>query len=110
MPATIDLAAYAGDNFGCAIAVTYTDTGQPVDLTGCSVKACLRYGAASDGFLVMFTFPTVIQLPNEILIAIFGADRMKLTSGCWDLEMTDKVGKVTTLVQGKVTVFDQVTV
>jgi hypothetical protein len=105
-PVPLDLVLYQGDDFLIFLDVMNLD-GTAADLTGCSAKSVLRYGAA-DYFDALLELPCPIT-GNRITVAIDSDTSYLLTSTyMWDLELTNASGKVTTLVSGTVSMTQEV--
>lgn len=116
MPAKqLDITIEQGATF--VMNVTWQDsTGTPIDLTGFTAKMQARYKYSDPAPLVTFsTADDTITLGGvEGTIAIAGlAPLPALTdvkTGVYDLELTDpSTGKITRLLQGKVTFSPEVT-
>jgi hypothetical protein len=107
MPGTANLAIYQGDDY--AAVVTVMQGSGPADLTGYTAQAEMRTGAA-DCAPVAWEINAQVNPPNFINLLI-PASATALMSGsyCWDLQITDPTGLVTTILAGGVTVTREIT-
>jgi hypothetical protein len=107
LPAGVDVALYAGDDFEMTVKVSDAN-GNPVILTGTTPKSEIRATQAATVVLATFTVTTVD--PSTYKLTLTGAITAALpASAVWDLQVTDATSKVTTLAAGKVKVTAEVT-
>lgn len=106
VPAIVDLAVYAGDDFAFAIDVQDADGG-PVDLTGSTGLAQIR--ATPDAVDVLATFVTEV-VGSTVTLRLPGADTAALADyAVWDVQVTRPDDVVITLAAGQVAVGADVT-
>jgi len=108
MPGTYALNIYAGDDHAWRF-VLWADTAKtdPVDLTGMVVKAEIR--DRSSGAVIVSMHVAVTQ-PNIVDVTLTPADtRACPASGRWDLQLTDALGRVATVLAGPVKVTGDIT-
>jgi len=103
-----NLSIYQGDDYAATVNVFNID-GTDADLTGYTARAQIRTGAA-DSTAVVAELTTTIQLPNIISLALAHEVTATLKQAyVWDLELTDTVGTVITVLTGDVEVTLEVT-
>ena len=104
LPATVDLALYAGDDF--RFDVTVLDAaGLPADLTGQTATAQIR--PARDSDVTLADFDTTIE-GNVIHLHLDHDQSIKLTPrAVWDVQIAGS--DITTLASGNVTTTGEVT-
>jgi len=107
LPAEVDVALYAGDDFEMTVKVSNAD-GTPVDLTGTTAKSEIRANAAATVVLATFTV-TAVDSSTFKLVLDGDVTAALPASAVWDLQVTDAASKVTTLAGGKVKVTAEVT-
>lgn len=108
-PGDYDLDLYRGDSYRWQFQL-WADAGktQPVDLTGCTVKAEIRDKPRGTVSAVITT--AVDTTPGVITASLSATTTAGLIpSGAWDLQVTYPDGEVRTVLAGKVTVTDDVT-
>jgi hypothetical protein len=105
-PARFDLSAYAGDTFSVDIAIA--QDGSPVDVTGWTFTAQVRAKRAG-AVAATFTVNVTDAAQGELTISLSGATTATLASGVWDLNVALPDGTVSTLVDGVITVTQDVT-
>jgi hypothetical protein len=106
-PARIDLKLYQGDDCTLLLILVDSATGDPVDVTGCVPNAEIHL--TTDDATALATFTADIDV-NNIYLYLANVDTATLTGPCvWDVQLTDAVGRITTVAYGKVTVIEQVT-
>lgn len=93
---------WAADSYSILIPVTYSDTGEPVDLTGASVEA-----AADRRGTTVAASASITDAPAGVLrVAV---DRGKMAVGAWRLQARVTLsGEVQTVYDGMVTVYPSV--
>lgn len=109
MPGCWDLEIYRGDT-GRWSFLLWKDAAKtvPVDLTGASAAAQMR---SAPGGTVLASFTCNISATNRIDMLMLPASSETLKPGrvCWDLQIIDSVGNVTTVLAGRVSVTADVT-
>lgn len=111
-PVTINLAAHAGATR--ELSLTWTEGGEPVDLTGWSARMQVRSSVASEIVLVDLESPSEIVLggvDGTIWTELSSATTDALAAGGYryDLRLEDPDGDVTYLVEGSLKVKEPVT-
>jgi hypothetical protein len=111
VPATYPLSLYRGDTYAWQFKLWQDDAKtQPVDLTGATAKAEVRYTTGGTEILAMtctITPPNIINvsLPAAVWVAWpFNSSKRP----AWDLQVTQS-GAVTTYVAGPVSVVGDIT-
>ena len=112
MPATYPLSLYRGDTYSWQFKL-WADSAKttPIDLTGCTAKAEIRYETGGDDIMAMtcsITAPNIINvsLPAATWVTWpFKTDAVPQ----WDLQVTASGGAVTTYVAGPVVVAGDIT-
>lgn len=108
-PGQYALQLYQGDDFRLPITVE-NDDGTARDLTNHSFRSQIREKPASDTILVTATVTITDATAGKIELSIDAADTAGLPqTAAWDLEMTDDVGDVQTILAGGVRVGREVT-
>ena len=114
VPQTLDLSLYAGDGAGLRFTIT-DSTGAALPLTG-EMKAEIRASReAADPPLADFDVDLTDYATGVVLISLTGVQTHALISdaekftGVWDLEWIPENDEPTTLVQGNVECFPDVT-
>lgn len=85
---------------------------RPVPLTGYTARMQIRPSAASSEVILELSTDNgriVLSPAGVIKIDLSPADTSALKTGVYDLEMTDGNGRVTRLIEGKITVSLEVT-
>ena len=112
-PANLDLRAYQGVAWRRTL--TFTQSGDPVDLTGSTFAAQIRKGAAAATVEETFTAETIDDDPelaaNEVRLTLTAEQTAAMEPGgyAWDLDWTDAAGDTTTPIAGQIRVTAQVT-
>jgi len=111
LPGTYSLALYRGDTDHWQFKLwTNSQKTQPADLTGCTASAEIR--DAPDGTLAS-TLVCDITAPNIIDVSIDAAEWTnwppEIVNGVWDLQVTYPTGDIKTVIAGRVTVTQDVT-
>jgi hypothetical protein len=111
MPGTYPLSLYRGDTYAWQFKL-WLDAGktQPVDLTGATAKAEIRYTTGGTEILVMvctITQPNIINVSLPATVWVAWPFKSSKRSA-WDLQVTQS-GAVTTYVAGPVTVVGDIT-
>jgi hypothetical protein len=107
LPAGVDLALYAGDDFYLTLTISDAD-GQPVDLASATIGAQLRVKPDDpDPPAAAFAVTTAA---NVATLHLTNAVTAKLTGTlAWDCQIQTQNGDITTLLAGKVTMTGDVT-
>ena len=119
--ANLDILIRQGATFGPVIARLKDNNGNPVNITGCTLRAQIRKTPTStlvDGATAVFditdpangifTFEFTAEV-TTLLTADSESETAPASIYVWDMEMQDSSGRVTALVYGKVNVFREVT-
>jgi hypothetical protein len=108
MPGNYALTIYRGDDSAWRFLLWADDLKtQPVDLTGIAVKAEVRDRTAG---AIIIPAALTVTLPNTIdMLLDHDATRLLPASGRWDLQLTDAVGTVATVLAGSVKVTGDIT-
>lgn len=104
-PEKVILYVYAGDVFEVRFYL-YDSDGDPATLTGYTAESQVRLTALSS--LVIVEFTTDID-DNAITLSLTDSETSDLSSGLFDLQITDSDGVPTTLVYGDVRVKQDIT-
>ena len=106
MPAQFPLEIYRGDTARLSVKL-WDNLHEPVDLTGCLVKAEIR---DRPGGTKIVPLTCTVVLPNVIGIVLDAFDSEGLPpAGVWDMQITFPSGDVKTPLAGPVTVTPDVT-
>lgn len=111
MPGNYPLSLYRGDSYAWQFRV-WSDAGHtvPVDLTGATVKAEVRYTPGATPILAMVctvTPPNIIDM--HLPAAAWTAFTAKTGPAAWDLQVTYPGGDVITYLAGPVTITADIT-
>lgn len=104
-PGTYNLTVYRGDTLVLDVVLTDTTTGLVLDLTGYSALAQIRAtadAASADASLAAVLTPAEGKVTLTLSAAASAA--LTITTGVWDLQLTDGSGVVRTYLAGSVTV------
>ncbi|MFQ5647323.1 MAG: BppU family phage baseplate upper protein [bacterium] len=107
---------YRGDDRTLEISVTDSQ-GQPVDLTGSSLKFSVKQSSSDVAYLVQKSsdFSSEISITDPIggvfQIYLVPGDSNGLTPGAYqyDIELTSSAGKIYTVLRSELTVMDDIT-
>jgi hypothetical protein len=114
----VDLVIRQGADFLTTLTFTNPDA-SAVDLTGCRLAAQIRKKPRDVASVANFTF--VVATPTTGVATMSMAAAVTATILCgdslqdpaseyhWDLELTDSLGKISSPLHGKVSVFREVT-
>jgi hypothetical protein len=88
----------------------HNDLGQPMDLTGYTAQAQVRYRHSDAGPAAVFS-ATLNETPGLVSLSLGAAQTAALAKpfGVWDCELTGPGGVVQRLAEGKVTISPEVT-
>ena len=105
-----DLYIYQGDDFTAEVEVMNPD-GTPADLATYVTRAQIRADAADNAPDVIIDIETTLINDNVILLFIDHNKTLTLgaSSYVWDLQVTNEVGVISTIVRGRVLVTLEVT-
>ena len=104
-PGTYNITLYRGDTWTADIVLTDTVSGSVLDLTGYSALAQIR--ATADAASAEASFASVLtELEGKVTLTLSAAASaaLTITSGVWDLQLTDASSAVRTYLAGSVTV------
>jgi hypothetical protein len=108
-PGKYDLSLYRGDSARWEFTL-WADAGrtEAVDLTGVTTKAEMRVSA---GGVLVTTFVTAVVMPNKVTMSLSAvvSGTLSKVGGVWDLQLTYAGGDVCTVLQGRVSVTEDVT-
>lgn len=107
LPAIVNISLYAGDDFSQELAFDDED-GLPINLTGATIAAKWKpsYGSSTSQ---AFTVVVDDAVNGEVTVSLTDTATATMTNGVWDLQSTSAGGAITTLVGGRVSVYQQVT-
>ena len=104
-PGSYDLALYRGDSYTWRFVLWEDETkATAIDLAGVTVTAQWRDGVSVHDFACTVTLPNIVdvELPADAWEDV-------PASGVWDMQLTDDMGAVRTVVAGRVAVTSDVT-
>jgi hypothetical protein len=109
VPSKANLAIYQGDDYAAVVTVS-NGGADPPDLTGYIAQAQIRDSPADAETLVAVEIGVAIAPPNFINLLIRSDVTVNLSGRyVWDLQLTDPLGFITTILAGDVFITPEVT-
>ena len=112
MPSRANLELYQGDDYSALVTVYEADGTTPVNLTGYTPRAQIRRDVADRAAEVLAEITIAIaDAAGGMLTLALDHDVTVTLSGklLWDLQLTDSLGGITTILAGAVNVTSEVT-